>query len=122
MSPAFRRPFMALITEAQRQQLLANGAARARGEAIDPHPVVKLHTLDAGAVWLLTELAADGDEAYGLIDAGLGTPEPGAVRLSALQQMRGPRGLAVAADPHFVARQPLSAYYRQALRDGSVRD
>jgi hypothetical protein len=122
MSSAFGRPFMALITEAQRQQLLANGAARARGEAIDPHPVVKLHTLDAGAAWLLTELAADGDEAYGLIDAGLGTPELGAVRLSALEQMRGPRGLAVTADPHFVARQPLSAYYRQALRDGSVRD
>jgi hypothetical protein len=122
MPPALRAFAMALITEAQRQQLLANGAARARGEAIDPQPVVKLHTLDAGAVWLLTELAADSDQAYGLMDAGLGTPELGHVRLSELEQMRGPRGLSVAPDPHFAARQPLSAYYRQALRDGSIRD
>lgn len=113
---------MALITENQRQLLLANGAARARGEAVDPYPVVKLHTLDAGAVWLLTELGADGDEAYGLCDAGLGSPELGHIRLTALEQMRGPRGLSVVADPHFVARQPLSAYVGQARRDGSVPD
>jgi hypothetical protein len=113
---------MPLISDAQRQQLLANGAARARGEAIDPYPAVKLHTLDAGAVWLLTDLAADGDEAFGLCDAGLGSPELGHVRLSALEQMRGPRGLAVVADPHFVPRQPLSAYVAQAQRDGSIPD
>jgi hypothetical protein len=35
-----------------------------RGEAIDPMPVVKLHTLDAGFVWLLVDLNADGDKAY----------------------------------------------------------
>lgn len=113
---------MSLITEAQRRELLANGAARARQQAVDPYPVVKLHTLDAGAVWLLTELAADGDLAYGLCDAGLGSPELGHVQLSALEQMRGPRGLSVVADPHFVARQPLSAYLAQAQRDGSIRD
>ena len=44
---------MTFLTELQRTQMLANGAARARGETIDPYPVVKLHTLDAGAVWLL---------------------------------------------------------------------
>lgn len=113
---------MSLITDDQRRQMLANGAARARQQVIDPHPVVKLYTPDAGAVWLLTELAADGDLAYGICDAGLGTPELGHVQLSALEKMRGPRGLSVAADAHFVARQPLSAYYRQALRDGSVKD
>jgi hypothetical protein len=113
---------MALITETQRQQLLVNGAARARGESIDPYPVVKLHTLDAPAVWLLAELGADGDEAYGLCDVGLGTPELGHVRLSTLEQMRGPRGLAVVADPHFAARQRLSAYAQQAQRDGSIED
>lgn len=112
----------ALITEAQRQQLLANGAASVRDGRSDPFPVVKLHTLDAGAVWLLTELGPDGDEAYGLCDAGLGVPELGRIRLSALEQMRGPRGLPVAADPHFVARRPLSEYLTQAQSDGSVKD
>lgn len=113
---------MTLITEAQREQLLANGAAHAQRGHLDPYPVVKLHTLDAGATWLLSELDADGDEAFGLCDSGLGNPELGKVRLSALEQMRGPRGLRVAADPHFVARRPLSEYLARARRDGSVSD
>ena len=113
---------MPLITDAQRQEMLANGAARARQQVIDPYPVVKLYTPDAGAVWLLTELAADGNLAFGLCDAGIGAPELGHVQLSDLEKMRGPRGLAVAADTHFVARQSLSAYFREALNNGAVRD
>ena len=83
---------------------------------------MKLYTPDAGAAWLLTELGADGDEAFGLCDAGLGQPELEHIRLSALASMQGPRGLPVAADSHFVARQPLSAYLAQAQRDGSIKD
>ena len=113
---------MPLITAEQRLQMLAHGAAVARGEAIDPHPVVKLYTLDAGAVWLLTELDADGDRAYGLCDAGIGCPELGHVSLAALETMRGPRGMAVVADPHVAARRTLSAYAADALRDGSISD
>ena len=67
--PAWRLS-MILLTEEQRGQMLAHGAARARGETIDPWPVVKLYTLDAGAAWLLVALDADGDKAYGLCDAG----------------------------------------------------
>ncbi|WP_137891275.1 DUF2958 domain-containing protein [Ramlibacter sp. 2FC] len=113
---------MTLLTELQRTQMLANGAARARGETIDPFPVVKLHTLDAGAVWLLVSLDADGDQAYGLCDAGTGFPELGTVSLSALEGVRGPRGLRIVADPHFKARQALSAYAADAARDGAIHD
>ena len=113
---------MALITDEQRMQMLTNGVARARGEAIDPYPVVKLHTLDAGAVWLLVSLDADGDQAYGLCDAGIGFPELGTVSLSALEGVRGPRGLRIVADPHFKPRQSLSAYAAEAMRDGSISD
>ncbi len=113
---------MPLITDEQRAQLLGHGAARARGEAVDPHPVVKLYTLDAGAVWLLTELDADGDRAYGLCDAGIGAPELGHVSLKALDDMRGPRGIRVVADPHFRSRQALSAHASDAMRDGSIND
>ena len=113
---------MAFLTDAQRAQMLANGVSRTRGEAIDPYPVAKLHTLDAGAVWLLTELDADGDRAYGLCDAGIACPELGHVSLAALETMRGPRGMAVVADPHFAARRTLSAYAADALRDGSIND
>lgn len=113
---------MAFLTDAQRAQMLANGLARAQGKAIDPYPVVKLYTLDAGAVWLLTDLDSDGDRAYGLCDAGIGCPELGHLSLSALEAIRGPRGMAVVVDPHFAARQPLSAYAADATRDGSIND
>lgn len=113
---------MRLITDEQCAQMLANGAARARGEAIDPFPVVKLHTLDAGAVWLLVSLDADGDQAYGLCDADTGFPELGTVSLSALEDVHGPRGIRIVADPHFKPRQSLSAYAAEAMRDGSIND
>lgn len=113
---------MTFLTEMQRTQMLAYGAARARGETIDPFPVVKLHTLDAGAVWLLASLDADGDQAYGLCDAGTGFPELGTVSLSALADVLGPRGLRIVADPHFQARQALSIYAADAVRNGSIRD
>jgi hypothetical protein len=113
---------MPLITDEQRAQMLGHGAARARGEAVDPNPVVKLHTLDAGAVWLLTDLDADGDRAYGLCDSGIGAPELGHVSLAALEGMRGPRGMRVVADPHFRPKQALSAYASDAMRDGSIND
>lgn len=113
---------MTFLTEQQRTQMLANGAARARGQSVDPYPVVKLYTLDAPACWLLTELEADGDRAYGLTDAGTGFPELGHVSLSALGGVRGPRGMRILADPYFKARQPLSGYLADAQRDGSVSD
>ncbi len=113
---------MTFLTDEQRTQMLANGAARATGREIDPYPVVKLHTLDARASWLLTDLDADGDRAYGLTDAGTGFPELSHVSLSALAGVRGPAGLRIVADPRFEPRRPLSAYTADALRDGSIND
>jgi hypothetical protein len=113
---------MTFLTDEQRGRMLANGVARARGDALDPLPVVKLYTLDAGAVWLLTELNADGDKAYGLCDAGTGSPELGHVSLAALEGVRGPRGMRIVVDPHFKPRQTLSGYLADAQRDGSIND
>jgi len=113
---------MTFLTDEQRSQMLANGAARARGDAADPLPVVKLYTLDAGAAWLLTELEADGDKAFGLCDVGTGSPELGQVSLSALEGVRGPRGMRIVTDPHFKPRQTLSGYLADAQRDGSIND
>lgn len=110
------------MTPRQRAAMLANGAMRANGRPVDADPVVKLYTLDAGAVWLLTELGEDGDTAYGLCDVGLGSPELGHIRISDLANMRGPHGLPVVADPGFTARQALSAYAEQAAVDGAIND
>jgi hypothetical protein len=113
---------MALITSAQRTQLLTNGAAQRQAidnsfNALDFHPVVKLFTPDANATWLLTELdPQDPDLAFGLCDCGLGEPELGYVRISELESLRGRMGLPVERDEYFEADRHL-ADYAELARD-----
>lgn len=112
-----------LTTADERAQLLANGAARAAGQSIDPLPVVRLFTPDAHATWLLAALdPADGDTAYGLIDLGIGMPALGTVKLSDLTAIVGPQQRPVLRDLYFHAARPLSEYVRLAQRDGSIPD
>lgn len=112
-----------LITDAQRAQLLANGRARAEGQALDPLPVVRLFTPDAHATWLLAAIdPEDGDTAYGLCDIGIGLPDLGTVRLSELASIVGPLKLPVERDLYFVATRTLSEYTRLAQRNGSIID
>ena len=111
---------MNLITDTERQQLIANGLASQEQER-DHAPVVKLFTPDANATWLLTELdPTDLDRAFGLCDLGLGCPELGYVSLAELATIRGPLGLRVERDQHFAARQSLSAYADDARRHGRI--
>src|SRR4051794_31353245 len=63
----------ALITAAQKAELLVNGARAALGHDIDPPPVVKLFTPDAGASWLLTEFNPND------LDQAVIRPDEGAV-------------------------------------------
>lgn len=110
-----------LITEDQLAQLLANGARSAAGEDIDPKPVVKLFTPDAGATWLITEAdPADPDHLFGLCDLGLGEPELGYFSLAEIQSVRGKLGLPVERDLYFTARYPLSRYAKQAHQAGMI--
>ncbi|MCG8991708.1 DUF2958 domain-containing protein [Laribacter hongkongensis] len=112
-----------LTTADERTQLLANGAARAAGQSIDPLPVVRLFTPDAHATWLLAALdPADGDTAWGLIDLGIGMPELGTVKLSDLAGIVGPRQRPIQRDLYFRATRPLSEYVRPAQTDGSIPD
>ena len=112
-----------LTTADERAQLLANGAARAADQGIDPMPVVRLFTPDAHATWLLVSLdPADGDTAYGLIDLGIGMPALGTVKLSDLAGIVGPRKLPVRRDQYFQAVRPLSEYVRLAQENGSITD
>jgi hypothetical protein len=109
------------IDAAAFEQLLANGHSTAGGDSIDPPPVIKLFTPDANATWLLTEIDPDDEDlAFGLCDLGLGMPELGSVRLSELDELRGPFGLTVERDVHFKADQPLSAYAAAAKAQGRI--
>ncbi len=112
-----------LITEDERQRLLAHGQARADGQGGDPLPVVRLFTPDAHLTWLLASLdPADGDTAYGLIDLGLGMPELGTVKLSDLASIVRPRQQPVMRDRYFQAARPLSEYVRLAQENGGIVD
>lgn len=104
-----------LMTLALKAKLMANWKQNALAEVtVDHFPVFKAFTPDAGASWLITELAPDEDSLFGLCDLGLGEPELGYVSLSELQTVRGPMGLFIERDLHFKAMQPLSKYLEQA--------
>ena len=110
-----------LITDEQREQLLANGRQSIEHDDFDPAPVVKLFTPDAGATWLLTEIDPDEhDHAFGLCDLGLGCPELGWVSLAELATVRGRMGLPVERDLHFHPTKPVSAYAREAKLAGRI--
>lgn len=117
---------MKLLTQESREQLLRNGRVRQAfaelTEAdLDFLPVVKLFTPDANCTWLLTELdPEEPDIAFGLCDLGMGCPELGSVSISELETVRGRLGLPIERDRHFIARQTLSAYARDAHENGRI--
>lgn len=100
-----------LITDAQMEELLANGARKARRENTDPMPVVKLFTPDANATWLISEADPENpDLLYGLCDLGFGHPEFGYITLSEIAAVRGPLGFPVEPVPGFEPEFPISVY------------
>lgn len=110
---------MQLITDEQRQQLLANGADENPDR--DPLPVVKLFTPDANATWLLTELMpAQPDIAFGLCDLGIGFPELGYVSIAELEELRGPLSMPIERDIHFIADRTVSVYATEARHTRSI--
>jgi Protein of unknown function (DUF2958) len=115
------RAVTSLIPAAYIAELLENGRRSARGEDIDPKPVLKLFTPDAAATWLLSELdPEDPDRAFGLCDLGLGCPELGWVSLRELQSVRGHLGLPVEVDRYFKTDRSLSAYAEEASTYGRI--
>lgn len=111
---------MKLLTDYQRERLLANGRIKRRmdeeGEAdVDFYPVVKLFTPDANCTWILTDIDPDEEDlAFGLCDLGLGFPELGYVSLAELATVRGKLGLPVERDLHFAPFSSIAVYARAA--------
>ena len=91
---------MELLTNEQREQMLANGRVNAgREESKDFAPVVRLYCPWTDAIWLLTELdPEDPDIAFGLCDLGMGFPELGNVSLAEMAAVSGPGGLRIQRD------------------------
>jgi hypothetical protein len=127
-NPEHKETNMKLLTTTIRQRLLRNGqiqqalAEAGKAEA-DFLPVVKLFTPDGGCTWLLTELDPDRpDVAFGLCDLGKGCPELGSALISELESVRGPLGLQVERDLHFVAKHTLTTYARAAWNAAAITE
>jgi hypothetical protein len=106
-----------LLSVADRVQLLVN----ALNDGTDHVPVLKLFAPDGGATWLISDVDPDDpDRLFGLCDLGLGFPELGYVSLAEITEARGPLGLAIERDIHFVADKPLSVYAEEARRKGRI--
>jgi len=113
---------MELLTAAQREKMLENGRIYKNDPSFDPVPVVKLFTPWTDCTWLLTDLDTDDDDiAAGLCDLGFHEPELGCVRLSEIKSIRGPAGLRVERDLHFVAKKTISEYAQEARAAGAIR-
>ncbi len=108
---------MDLLTPELRERLLANGRNR-DGNHI---PAVKWFNPAGAGTWLITDADPENpDILFGLADLGFGYPELGSVRLSELQQYKGPFGLGIERDLHFTGRYPISVYSMAARDAGRI--
>ena len=84
--------------------------------AKDHAPVVKLHSKYGKAVWLLSELDAANNIAFGLCDLGQGKPELSYVSITDLESIKHARLKVpmVEIDPVFDGNYPLSVYLEAA--------
>jgi hypothetical protein len=88
--------------------MVANSRRSLTHADFDPTPVIAVHAADGPQMWLISELADDGDTAYGLCDLGVGLPECGEVSLAWLAAFRGPLGLPIERLPSFDPRRALT--------------
>ncbi len=111
-----------LVTAGELVDLLTNARRGLDDPDHDPTPVLALRAPDGPHVWLLTELSADGDTAYGLCDLGIGAPEYGEVSLAWLADFRGPLGMAIERIPTDLTHSQLaiSALARIASAAGRI--
>jgi len=115
-------PEMELLTQAHREKMLENGRTYQTDPSFEPMPVVKLFTPWTDCTWRLSDLDPDDhDVASGLCDLGFGEPEIGSVRISEIAGLRGPAGLRVERDLHFVAKKTISEYEQEARDAGAIR-
>lgn len=106
-----------LLTVTDRVTLLVQALSDNR----DQPPVLKLYLPDGAAIWLISEADPDdADRVYGLFDLGLGFPELGYASLREITALRGPLGLAVERDKHFVSEKPLSVHAAEARSAGRI--
>ena len=111
---------MILLADELRARLRAQARAGAQGLGCDPCPLAKFFNPIGAATWLVTELAQDGDNLFGLADLGFGCPELGFFSLCEIEAIRLPFGLRIERDLAFTSLHPLSVWADTARRAGSI--
>ena len=108
---------MLLLTQDQRERLIANG--KCGGDHV---PVVKFFSPVGAATWLFSELDDDGDTLFGLCDLGFGCPEMGSASLAEIAAATLPFGLTIERDLCFEGRFPLTIYADAARLCGGITE
>ena len=117
---------MKLITQEIRDQLLTNWRigqlAEDTGVTHDPMPVVKFFNPVGSALWLITEMVDDHQDAlFGLCDLGQGFPELGYVSLSELEDIDLMGGaFKIERDLNFTPKFPISVYAQAAASNSRI--
>ena len=90
----------------------------------DHEPVVKLHSKYGKAIWLLSELDAANNIAFGLCDLGQGKPELSYVSINDLESIKHARLKVpmVEVDPAFEGKYPMSVYLEAARKNSRVTE
>ncbi|TDW61575.1 DUF2958 family protein [Novosphingobium sp. PhB55] len=113
---------MSLLSNGIRSLLTANFEHGVINPRFDPFPLVRLFNPMGRAVWLASELYADGDTLYGLADLGFGSPELGIFSLREIEAIDLPLGMRIARDLVFTTRHRLSVWTEAARLAGSIPD
>jgi hypothetical protein len=99
---------LTLLTEAQREKLLANG----RKPDQDYPPVCKITMIGTSFTCLLSEMDQDEDQVFGYFDHGFGYPELGYGSLTEMQEAAKDLCHPLVNDSQFEGRFPMSEYTR----------
>jgi hypothetical protein len=113
-----------MIPQNLREIMIHNAQEVQSDLAKDHPPVVKLHSKYGKAIWLLSELDATNNIAFGLCDLGQGKPELSYVSITDLESIKHARLKVpmVEIDPTFDGKFPMSVYLEAAKQNKRVTE
>ncbi|WP_256549266.1 DUF2958 domain-containing protein [Dyadobacter fanqingshengii] len=113
-----------MIPQNLREIMIHNAQEVQSDLAKDHAPVVKLHSKYGKAIWLLSELDATNNIAFGLCDLGQGKPELSYVSITDLESIKHARLRVpmVEIDPAFDGKYPMSVYLEAAKANKRVTE
>ncbi len=104
--------------------MIQNALEVQEGTIKDHAPEVKLHTKYGKGIWLLSELDATNNIAFGLCDLGQGKPELSYVSITDLASIKHARLRIpmIEYDKLFAAKYPMSVYLEAARANKRVTE